>query len=521
MNDLQLNGSNLNAELVSRIAAAWQAPRSFTVSVAPEAAARVQRAAQAVAGFVQRGEIIYGVSTGFGDFKSKIIPPDKVQQLQRNILTSHAAGMGDLLPWPLVRALMAVRVQAFLHGHSGIRMLVIESLLQMINQGVYPLIPAQGSLGASGDLAPLAHMALPLIGEGQAYYQGQILSGADAMRQAGIALIDPAAKEGLALTNGTSLITALGALTVHKSRGLADLADAAAALSIEALRGTPLAFDERIHQARPHTGQIRSAANLRALLRGSELTRGFDPLDVQDPYSLRCTPQVNGAARDVIAFAANAVEIELNSTTDNPLIFFEEDGTAISISGGNFHGEPAAIPLDSLKIGVAELASISERRIARLVDEKENRGLLPAFLIAEGGLNSGFMLVHYTAAALVSENKVLAHPASVDSIPTSANTEDHVSMGPISARQAAEIARNTENVLALELFTAAQAIDFRLRDGAKGKKLGAGTAAVYEYIRKVVPHLEKDEVMQPHMEAVRKLVAEGALLDIIRQHLAE
>ncbi|MEM5774408.1 MAG: aromatic amino acid ammonia-lyase, partial [Anaerolineaceae bacterium] len=380
MTNFELNGTNLDAEIVHRIAEAWQNPQSFTLSVAPEAAARVQRASQAIADFAQRGEIIYGVSTGFGDFKNMIIPPDQVKQLQRNILISHATGMGDFLPHHVVRAMMAVRVQAFLNGHSGIRLQVIDSLLQMINKGVYPLIPAQGSLGASGDLAPLAHMALLLIGEGSAWYRGQVLPGEQAMRQAGIPMIDPEAKEGLALTNGTSLITALGALTVHRARGLADLADAAAALSIEALRGTPLAFDERIHLARPHTGQIHSAANLRKLLAGSELVRGFDPLDVQDPYSLRCSPQVHGAARDVIDFAGRAVEIELNSTTDNPLIFFEEDGTAVCISGGNFHGEAVAIPLDNIKVGLAELASISERRIARLVDQKENKNLLPAFL---------------------------------------------------------------------------------------------------------------------------------------------
>lgn len=516
MTNFELNGTNLNAEIVHRIAEAWQNPQSFTLSVAPEAAARVQRASQAIADFAQRGEIIYGVSTGFGDFKNMIIPPDQVKQLQRNILISHATGMGDFLPCHVVRAMMAVRVQAFLNGHSGIRLQVIDSLLQMINKGVYPLIPAQGSLGASGDLAPLAHMALLLIGEGRAWYRGQVLPGEQAMQQAGIPMIDPEAKEGLALTNGTSLITALGALTVHKARGLADLADAAAALSIEALRGTPLAFDERIHLARPHAGQIHSAANLRKLLAGSELVRGFDPLDVQDPYSLRCSPQVHGAARDVIDFAGRAVEIELNSTTDNPLIFFEDDGTAVCISGGNFHGEAVAIPLDNIKVGLAELASISERRIARLVDQKENKNLLPAFLIREGGVNSGFMLVQYTAAALVSENKVLAHPASVDSIPSSANTEDHVSMGTIASRQAAEIARNTENVLALELFSAAQAVDFRLEDGGKGKKLGAGTSAVYELIRSKVPHIHQDVVMQPHIEAIRQLAASGALLEAIR-----
>lgn len=519
MSHFELNGTNLNAELVSKIADAWENPQQFTLSISPDAVQRVESASQAIADFARRGEIIYGVSTGFGDFKNMIIPPDQVKQLQRNIIISHSTGVGDYLPYSVVRAMMAVRVQTFLNGNSGIRLEVIQSLLQMINKGVYPLVPSQGSLGASGDLAPLAHMALLLIGEGQAYYQGEILPGAKAMQKAGIPLIDPEAKEGLALTNGTSLMTAIGAITIHKACALADIADAAAALSIEALRGTPLAFDERIHLARPHAGQIRSAANLRKLLEGSQLIRGFDPLDVQDPYSLRCSPQVHGAARDVIAFAKNAVEIELNSTTDNPLLFFEKDGKAICISGGNFHGEPIAIPMDNLKIGLAELASISERRIARLVDKKENKGLLPAFLIRDGGLNSGFMLVQYTSAALVSENKVLAHPASVDSIPSSANTEDHVSMGTIAARQAAQIAANTGNALALELFSAAQAVDFRLEDGGKDKKLGAGTSAVYELIRSRVPHIEKDVFMKPHIDAVHQLIENGELHSAIQSVL--
>ncbi len=516
MTHYELNGSNLNAELVSKIADSWEDPRQFTLSISSDAAQRVKRASQAVADFVRRGDVIYGVSTGFGAFKDQIIPPDKVKQLQRNILFSHSTGVGNYLPWAIVRAMMAVRVQTFLKGSSGIRLETIQSLLQMINQGVYPLVPEQGSLGASGDLAPLAHMALPLIGEGKAYFQGEILPGAAAMQKAGIPLIDLEAKEGLALTNGTALMTTIGAVTVHKASHMADIADAAAALSIEALHGTPLAFDARIQQARPHAGQIRSAANLRKLLAGSQLLRGFDPLDVQDPYSLRCTPQVHGAARDVIGFAKNAIEIELNSTTDNPLIFFEDSGEAVCISGGNFHGEPVAIPMDNLKVGLAELASISERRIARLVDRKENKNLLPDFLIREGGLNSGLMLVQYTAAALVSENKVLAHPASVDSIPSSANIEDHVSMGTIAARQAAQIAANTSNALALELLAAAQAIDFRLEDSGRYKKMGAGTQVVYDLIRSRVPHIDQDVVMQPYIEAVHQLVENSELFSAIQ-----
>ena len=521
MTSIELNGDNLTAEMIHHIAESWANPQAYSVGISEAAIRRVERASQAVADFIENKEIIYGITTGFGDFKSKLIPFDKVKELQRNILLSHATGVGSFLPHATVRAMMVARVQTFLKGNSGIRLKVIRTLLEMVNKGVYPLVPEQGSLGASGDLAPLSHMALVLIGEGHAWYQGEVYPGAEAMQRAGISLIEPKAKEGLALTNGTSLITTVGAQAVYKAEELALAADLASALSIEALKGTPLAFDPRIHAARPHAGQARSAANILRLLQGSQLTRDFDPLDVQDPYSLRCSPQVNGAARDVIAFAKNAVEIELNSATDNPLIFFDEEDRAVCLSGGNFHGEPVAIPLDSLKIGVAELASISERRIARLVDEKENKNILPAFLTRDGGLNSGFMLIQYTAAALVSENKVLAHPASVDSISTSANTEDHVSMGTIAARQALQIARNVEIVLALELFTAAQGIDFRLETLGRQAKLGEGTALVYELIRKHVPFIEKDTLMQPHMDAVHTLIATGEMQRLVRPLLAE
>ncbi len=521
MTNIVLDGETLTIHQVEQIADAWERPEEVTVSVAPAAAERVQRARQAVAQFVENGEIIYGITTGFGDFKDRIIPRDQVQQLQRNIVVSHAVGVGPLLRSRTVRAMMVIRVQALLRGHSGIRLEVIEALVQMINRGVYPVIPAQGSLGASGDLAPLAHMALVLIGEGEAFYEDARLPGEYAMRRAGIRTFNLEAKEGLALTNGTTLMSAAGALTTGHAERLARTADIAAALSIEALRGTPLAFDARIHAARPHPGQIASAAHIRSLLEGSDLIREFDPLDVQDAYSLRCTPQVHGAARDVIAFARRAIEIELNSANDNPLIFFDADGRAVCLSGGNFHGEPVAIPMDCIKIGLAELANISERRLARLVDEKVNKGLLPAFLTRQGGLNSGFMLVQYTSAALVSENKVLAHPASVDSIPSSANTEDHVSMGSIAARQAYEIAENLENVLALELFAAAQGIDYRLERAAPGAHLGRGTQAAYDLIRSRVPFLEADTVMYPHIHAVRELVASGELLAAVERALAE
>jgi len=519
MRVIELDGDHLTLDDVASIASAWETPQAVTVSIAPAALEKVERARKVVERILARGEIVYGITTGFGDFKDRIIPPGQVRQLQRNIVISHAVGVGPLLDSATVRAMMVVRLQALVKGHSGVRGELVDTLKEMINRGVYPAVPAQGSLGASGDLAPLAHMALVMIGEGEAFFAGERLPGAQAMQRAGIAPIQLEAKEGLALTNGTTLISAIGALTVVQAERLSRVADMAAALSLEALHGTPIAFDERIHAARPHPGQIACAAHLRRLLEGSQLTRSFDPLDIQDAYSLRCTPQVHGTARDALDFARRTLEIELNSANDNPLIFLNDDGSAVCLSGGNFHGEPVGMPLDYLKIALSELASISERRLARLVDEKTNKQVLPAFLTRYGGLNSGFMLVQYTSAALVSENKVLAHPASVDSIPSSANTEDHVSMGTIAARQAAEIARNLEYVLALELFSAAQGIDYHIGGLGETAHLGRGTAVAYELIRSRVPFIERDTVMYPHIETVRELVRSGELVRAVEQQL--
>ncbi|NWF71314.1 MAG: histidine ammonia-lyase [Chloroflexi bacterium] len=510
-----LDGENLTLEDIAALA---QYPSVVTVTVAPEALEKMRRSRAVVEDCLARGEVVYGITTGFGDFKDKLIPPEHVQALQRNIVVSHAVGVGELLDIPTVRALMAIRAQTLVKGYSGVRPLLVDVLVQMLNRGVHPLIPAQGSLGASGDLAPLAHMALVVIGEGEALYQGERLAGGEALRRAGITPVVLEAKEGLALTNGTTLISALGALVVQQASMLARAADLAAALSLEALRGTPIAFDARIHALRPHTGQSDSAAYLRRLIAGSQLTRSFDPLDIQDAYCLRCTPQVHGAARDTLAFARRTLEIEVNSANDNPLIFAEPDGGVV-LSGGNFHGEPVAMVMDYVKVALAEFASISERRLARLVDEKENRHLLPPFLTQHGGLNSGFMLVQYTSAALVSENKVLAHPASVDTIPSSANTEDHVSMGPIAARQAREILHNLEHVLALELLAAAQGVDFRLQKLGKDARLGAGTAAAYELIRAHVPFVERDTVMYPLVAAVHELVVSGELVRVVENAL--
>jgi histidine ammonia-lyase len=508
MTPLMIDGERLTIEQTINVA---KNP-AVQVQLDPGARQRVIRAQLAVQEFIRRNQVVYGVTTGFGAFKDRIIPPQDVPQLQRNILMSHATGVGPLLDTPAVRAIMLIRANTLAKGHSGIREQTLDLLLAMLNHGVHPLIPSQGSLGASGDLAPLAHMALPLIGLGEAEYKGEHMSGSHALQAAGLKPVELAAKEGLALTNGTAMMAALGVLAVQHAERLAFTADIAGCLSLEALHGTLRAFDARIHAVRPHPRQIECAALLRELLSGSTFTRPDDPLNVQDAYTLRCIPQVHGAIRDAIEYSRWVLEIELNAATDNPLIFFDEQsGAAEVISGGNFHGEPIAIAMDYLGIALAELGNISERRLTRLTDESSNQETLPAFLIQHGGLNSGFMLLQYTAAALASENKVLAHPASADTIPSSANIEDHVSMGPIAARKAREIARNVERILALELLSAAQGIDFRRQVLGAQARLGKGTAPVYALIRQHIPFLEQDAVLYPYIETVREMIETGAV----------
>ncbi|MCJ7667125.1 MAG: histidine ammonia-lyase, partial [Anaerolineae bacterium] len=479
---------------------------------------KVRRSRQAVERLLESGKVVYGVTTGFGRFADRIIEQEEVATLQRNIALSHAVGVGPVLDEGTVRALMLIRANTLAKGYSGVRLETLETLLEMINRGLIPIVPSQGSLGASGDLAPLAHMSLVLIGEGEAYYRGERMAGGEAMRRAGLAPLELGAKEGVALTNGTAVMTAIGALTIHRAQNLTFVADIAGALSLEALEGTPQPFDDRIHQLRPYPHHIECAGYIRRLLEGSELVRGYDPYRVQDAYSLRCIPQVHGAVRDAVAYAHRVVEIELNSANDNPLLFWE-DGEPFALSGGNFHGEPVALAMDYLATAIADLGNISERRLARLLDPARNGGLLPAFLIEEGGVNCGLMLLQYTAAALASENKVLAHPASVDNIPTSANTEDHVSMGTIAARQAQEVTGNVETILALELMAAAQAIDFRRQK--KALKLGKGTAPAYQAIREVVPFIKKDTIMYPYIEAIRELVRRDKLVSKVSESLAD
>lgn len=504
-----LDGTRLTIEQVAAVAQG--APGAPAVRLDETAREQVARAAEAVGRLLARGEVAYGITTGFGAFKDRLIPLDQVAQLQRNILLSHAVGMGAPLDVPTTRALMLIRANTLARGHSGIRPETLELLIELINRGVHPVIPEKGSLGASGDLAPLAHMALPLIGSGEALYAGERLSGAEALQRSGLAPIDLAAKEGLALTNGTALMCALGVLQTVRAERLSQCADLAGCMSLEALHGTASAFDPRIHALRPFPRQWECAAHLRALLAGSEFTRGHDPRNVQDAYTLRCIPQVHGAVRDAIAYARWAFAIELNAVTDNPLIFVGADGAIEVLSGGNFHGEPLAIALDYLGLAMAELGNIAERRVMRLVDAASNGGVLPPFLTREGGLNSGLMIAQYTAAALATENKVLAHPASVDTIPTSANVEDHVSMGVTAGLKARAILDNVEQILAIELLSAAQGIDFRRQDLGAQARLGRGTAAGYRLVRQRAPFIERDELLYPHLAAVRELVAHGAL----------
>jgi histidine ammonia-lyase len=507
MNEIILDGENLTFEQV--VAVAYGAPDKPRVGLSEAAKARVQRSANAVQILLERGEIAYGITTGFGAFKDKIISREEVEILQRNIVVSHAVGVGKPFDIPTTRAIMLIRANTLARGFSGIRLETLELLLEFLNRGVHPQIPEKGSLGASGDLAPLAHMSLPLIGEGEAEFAGEILQAKDALEAANLEPITLAAKEGLALTNGTTIMTAVGLLETYRAKYLADVADLSGCLSLEALNGTTRAFDERIHALRPHPRQIHCAKNLREILAGSDFVREFDSSNVQDAYSLRCIPQVHGACRDAIAYAEWVVNIELNAVTDNPLIFCDEHCDDIDvISGGNFHGEPLALSSDYLAIALSELGNISERRIMRLTDECSNARVLPAFLTEKGGLNSGFMLVQYTAAALCTENKILSHPASVDTIPSSANTEDHVSMGVTSALKLRQIGENLELILSLELFSAAQGVDFRRQRIGAEKRLGDRTQPVYDLIRERVPFIERDTYLKPFIDAVHALVAE-------------
>jgi histidine ammonia-lyase len=475
-----------------------------TVGLLGEARQRVLKAEKLVRELVASGATTYGINTGIGELSNVVLSASENRSLQANIIRSHCVGVGEALPVETVRAIMLLRANALAKGMSGNRLQLLEMLLDMLNRGVHPVVPSKGSVGASGDLAPLSHIALVMMGEGDALFDGEKLPAGTALMRAGIEPLVFEGKEALCLNNGTQVMTAIGALGVHDAQALAKVADLAGAMTLEALQGVMTAFEEAVHRVRPHHGQSVSARNIRLLVDKSEiLASDVAASKIHDPYCLRCIPQVHGASRDAIDYVLRVVETEMNSASDNPLVLAD---TGRIVSAGNFHGQPVAIAMDLLAIAVAELGSISERRTARLLDGKLSG--LPAFLSQGGGLNSGLMLAQYTAAALVSENKVLAHPASVDSIPTSANWEDHVSMGTIGARKAAEILSNVQIVLAIELLCAAQALEFL---GTMSP--GVGTGRAREVIRRAVPPLTGDRVLYPDIEELTSMIRSGQLLD--------
>ncbi len=464
---------------------------------------RIRGARASIEGILRGGSAVYGVNTGFGKFQNTRIEADKLKELQRNLILSHAIGVGDPFPAEVVRGILLLRAHSLSLGHSGVRETVVERLLEFLEMGLHPVIPSQGSVGASGDLAPLAHMALALIGEGEIEKEGVVRPAAEALAAAGLEPVELEAKEGLALINGTQVMGSLLALLTADARTLITTADIAAAVSVEALKGSHAPFDPLVTGVRPHPGAIATAANLRRLLEDSEIRASHaDCAKVQDAYSLRAIPQVHGASRDALKHVAGVLEVELNSVTDNPLIFPAEGRV---ISGGNFHGQPLALAADYAGIAIAELADISERRVEQMLNPALSG--LPAFLAEMGGLHSGLMISQYTAASLVSENKVLAHPASVDSIPTSANQEDHVSMGTIACRKARQIHENVLWVLAIELVSGAQALDFH-----RPLRPGRGVAAVHAAIRESIPHLARDRYLKPEVGRVRELIRSGALV---------
>ena len=458
-------------------------------------------------------EHTYGVNTGFGRFVSRAIPEELTEELQLRLLRSHACGVGEPYPDEVVRAAMLLRANALAKGYSGARVVTVELLVECLNRGVLPRVPSRGSVGASGDLAPLAHLALPLIGEGEAWFDGRLLPGGEALGAAGLEPVRLQAKEGLSLVNGTQFMAAFGALGLVRAQRLTKTADIACALSLEALQGSRMSFIPQVHAARPLRGQVDTAANVLHLLEDSAINEAHRWCDqVQDAYSLRCAPQVHGASRDLLDYVAYTVTTELNSATDNPLVLIDDD---LLVSNGNFHGQPLAFALDALAMAVAELADVAERRVERLVNPSLSGGL-PAFLTGDGGLNSGFMIPQYVAASLVSENKVLAHPASVDSIPTSAGQEDHVSMGNASGLKGWQVLANAERVLAIELLAGAQAVEF-----LAPLQPGVGVRATREFVRSLSPRLRDDRPLAPDIEAVAASIRDGSLVEAVEAEAGE
>ena len=507
--EVVLDGHSLTLE--SFVAVARFGARVALAADAREAMVRSRELAEKIA---SEKRVAYGITTGFGDFASVAVSDELSSQLSTNLILSHCTGTGEPYSAEQVRGMMVLRANALCVGLSGVRPVLVEMLIEMLNKDVIPVIPQKGSLGASGDLAPLSHMGLVLLGRGEAFYQGQRLSGGEAMARAGIQTLETlVCKEGLGITNGTCAMTSVGALHLYDIIQTARLADLIGSMTLTALTGQLDAYQERMHTARGHRGQIQVAENIRLLTRGCEILERCQGARVQDAYALRCIPQVHGAVRDTLAFVKDKVDIELNAVTDNPLLFCEDEAV---ISGGNFHGEPMALPFDFLGIACAELASISERRTERMVNAALSNGLT-RFLTTNGGINSGFMIVQYAAASMASENKVLAHPACVDSIPSSANQEDFVSMGTTAARKAGTILENTRSVLAYELLTACQAIDIRRLIGTYGTGLSPVGEAVFNRVREKVSYMEEDRELWPDIQAVEAMVRSGELLELARE----
>ncbi|HKR12323.1 MAG TPA: histidine ammonia-lyase [Pyrinomonadaceae bacterium] len=494
---IEISGQSLTIQQIAAVA-----ERREHVALTAEARERVERSRAVVEQIVTQGRTVYGVNTGFGKLSDVSIDQADLRQLQLNLVRSHSCGLGDPLSDAEARAMLLLRANVLASGFSGARPLVIETLIAMLEKGVTPVIPEKGSVGASGDLAPLAHLALAAIGEGEAIYEGERLPGAVALERAGIAPLQLEVKEGLALLNGTQAMGAVGSLALHRAEQLARLADVAGAMTLEALRGTPVAFDERIHTARPHPGQIAVAAHLRELLRDSEIRESHVDNDprVQDAYSLRCMPQVHGAVRMALGHARDVVEIESGSATDNPLVFSE---TGEVLSGGNFHGAPLALVFDYAAIALTDLVSITERRIDRLVNPDTNEGL-PPFLTPQPGISSGFMMLQVTAVALLNEAKVLAHPASVDNVPTDGGKEDHVSMGMTSATKLRSIVKLAEMATAIELMTAAQALDYRAP-----LTPGHGAKQAYDIVRGLAAPVTVDRAMSKDIEEITNAIRRG------------
>ncbi len=498
-----LDGKSLDLEQFVAVARGKE-----TVVIANQAKEAVNIASQYVEDIAKGSKAVYGINTGFGKLSDVRIMPEDVSTLQKNLLMSHACGVGEPLACEIVRGMMLLRINALIKGHSGIRLLTIEKLLELLNKDIIPVVFEKGSLGASGDLAPLSHMSLPLLGLGEVFYQGKRMNTTDCFKLTNVsALPDLMAKEGLSLINGTQAMNSRGALILYDAFKLEKLATLSLSLSLEALQGITDAFNPKVHELRNQVGQVQIAKDILYNLKNSKNVTRQCELRVQDAYSLRCAPQVHGAVLDTLNYVKEIVLREMNAVTDNPIVFPSESE---AISAGNFHGEPLALAFDFLGIALSELANISERRIERLVNPQLSNGL-PAFLSHQSGLNSGFMIVQYSAASLVSENKVLAHPASVDSIPSSANQEDHVSMGSISVNKANTILSNVQSVIGMELFASCQAIDLR----NSSDRLGQKTKTAYQMIRKNVPYINHDAVMYPYLHKMKEIVQSGELFNIV------